>query len=56
VCWVQSELQFAGTNALIGSNLFAQVPVLFDGINNTLGILAQPPRPPRPPSDIRVVP
>jgi hypothetical protein len=38
LCWVQSDDPFAGSNAIIGSNLFSQVPVLFDGINNTLGI------------------
>jgi hypothetical protein len=39
VCWTQTDGTFAGPfNALIGSNLFSQVPVLFDGINNTLSV------------------
>jgi hypothetical protein len=29
-------------DAVIGANLFTHVPILFDGVNNTLGIIGQP--------------
>ena len=49
LCWVQSDALFSGSNAWIGSNLFSQVPILFDGINNTLGIgIAAPTAVPEP--------
>ncbi|HSC17244.1 MAG TPA: PEP-CTERM sorting domain-containing protein [Gammaproteobacteria bacterium] len=49
LCWAQTDIPFTDSHAIIGSNLFSQVPILFDGINNTLGIgIAAPTAVPEP--------
>ena len=38
VCWSQAGLQSSVLSAVIGSNLFDQVPVVFDGVQMLLGV------------------
>lgn len=40
ICWQQSAISGASiVDAVIGSNFFDQVQIVFDGVNNTLGII-----------------
>lgn len=43
VCWAQGAIQSAGIfDAVLGSDVLLDVPFVFDGQNNTLGLVAPP--------------